>query len=532
MKKSDDEGKVEEKRKPEIVLEAEENSFFDLRTKKGQALFIILTAFIAFLMTQLPLNQLKNILTLPASSECNVSCPPSTQIADEKERKPTYWIYGSGGDGQWVHVNNVLKRLGFERVTENESETADLLWAHDYPFTKLRSKMINLKPHQKVNHFAGCGYFTNKVDLATTKLKYIPSAFKLPKDSEEFKEYSVRNPKKLFVVKHHQHRHIKIKKVTDINLSDNLTFIQEFIDDPLLVDGHKFDIGVYTIITSIDPLRVYIYYGDILFRYCSQKYHPFDPDNVDKYIVGDDYLPTWEIPSLSRYYNGLGYGMKSSFDAYIRDKGSDPKKIWDQVEDAIRLALLNKEPLIKEILQRFRNKQNFFEMARFDLIVDAKLKVYLMEANMSPNLSSAHFKQNFLLYEQVIYNVLNLVGVGHYLNRESFKKRDHETEIMLSTDKNIMVNSENCGKIPCTESCAPVECQLCKPCLSNSDIANLHQSYREHVNRGDTRRIFPVRIENPSEKIDDDESFKNLSAKNQMMTKWFRAKCLMDSNWC
>lgn len=47
--------------------------------------------------------------------------------------------------------------------------------------------------------------------------------------------------------------------------------------------------------------------------------------------------------------------------------------IWDQVEDAIRLAILNKEPLLNEVTQRFKNKQNFFEMARFDLIVDANL---------------------------------------------------------------------------------------------------------------------------------------------------------------
>lgn len=133
-----------------------------------------------------------------------------------------------------------------------------------------------------MNHLPGCGFFTNKIDLATTKLKYIPVAFKLPKDKEEFKAYVEKNPNKQFVVKHHQHRHIQIKKIEEINLANNLTFIQEYVGKPLLVDGYKFDIGVYTIITSIDPLRVYIYFGDILFRYCPEKYHPFDPKNVDK----------------------------------------------------------------------------------------------------------------------------------------------------------------------------------------------------------------------------------------------------------
>jgi tubulin monoglycylase TTLL15 len=36
------------------------------------------------------------------------------------------------------------------------------------------------------------------------------------------------------------------------------------------VDGYKFDIGIYTMITSIDPLRIYIYNGDALLRFCPQ----------------------------------------------------------------------------------------------------------------------------------------------------------------------------------------------------------------------------------------------------------------------
>lgn len=46
-----------------------------------------------------------------------------------------------------------------------------------------------------------------------------------------------------------------------------------------------------------------------------------------------------------------------------------------------------------------------------------------MEANMSPNLSSAHFSQNTLLYEQVIYSLMNLVGIGSSIHRESLRTR-------------------------------------------------------------------------------------------------------------
>lgn len=75
----------------------------------------------------------------------------------------------------------------------------------------------------------------------------------------------------MFVQKQNNHRGIKIKSLKELDFNSSGSFIQEYIDNPLLIDGYKFDIGVYTIITSIDPLRVYIYNGDILFRYYTFK---------------------------------------------------------------------------------------------------------------------------------------------------------------------------------------------------------------------------------------------------------------------
>ena len=53
-------------------------------------------------------------------------------------------------------------------------------------------------------------------------------------------------------------------------------------------------------------------------------------------------------------------------------------------------------------LNRYPHKRAFFEMVRFDFVVGSNLQIYLMEANMSPNLSSKHFALNRRLYEQVI----------------------------------------------------------------------------------------------------------------------------------
>lgn len=98
---------------------------------------------------------------------------------------------------------------------------------------------------------------------------------------------------------------------------------------------------------------------------------------------------------------------------------------------------------------------------------------------------------------------------------------------MMSADKNIAVLAEHCASEKCAESCELPECELCRPCLSVQDISDLHTAFREHVNRGDTKRIFPVPI------IDGKQSdLSDLNEKNQKMSRWFAGKCAMESTWC
>lgn len=445
--------------------------------------------------------------------------------------KPIAWVKGKKMESGYLkHVVNVFIRLGYE-VTYNGDENWDVLWAHNYPFNELKSTMQSLKPYQRVNHFPGSGYISNKVSLAVSGLPYIPRAFRMPGEKDALLKFAKVNPNMMFVQKSNNHRGIKIEKLDNLNLGTEGSFVQEFVHNPLLVDGYKFDIGVYTIITSIQPLRVYIFMGDVLFRFCPEKYHPFDPEVRNKYVVGDDYLPTWKVPSLKPFYTKYGSGMKSSFDAWLKSQGKDASVVWDSVSDAIRTVFYAKESLFIQAGKSYPKTHNFFEMYRFDFVIDDQLQVHLMEANMSPNLSSSHFKENRLLYEQVVFNYLSLVGVGRAIHSGTLEPQSKDEDEMVGSMPDIAVFPNHClTHCNTTNACEQTQCQLCVPCLSSETITDLKQAYREHLARRACRRVVPQAI-NPDH-AHTPSNMDSITAENTLMTEWFRGKCLTDSSFC
>lgn len=78
--------------------------------------------------------------------------------------------------------------------------------------------------------------------------------------------------------------------------------------------------------------------------------------------------------------------MKESFDAYMREIGREPETVWNAVKAAIQEVYLKTEISIVNLLTKYKTKHTFFEMVRFDFVIDEDLNVFIMEVNT--NLSS------------------------------------------------------------------------------------------------------------------------------------------------
>ena len=62
--------------------------------------------------------------------------------------------------------------------------------------------------------------------------------------------------------------------------------VQEYIDKPFLVDGFKCDMRIYVLVTSCDPLRIFLY-NDGLLRMGTEHYvHPSDHNIVSSGMCG------------------------------------------------------------------------------------------------------------------------------------------------------------------------------------------------------------------------------------------------------
>ena len=153
--------------------------------------------------------------------------------------------------------------------------------------------------------------------------------------------------------------------------------IQEYITNPFLIDGLKFDLRLYVLITSADPLKIFLY-KDGLVRLSSEAYEAPTQKNMKNMFK---HLTNYAINKESKTFiqnEEIGEQDKShkrSFAAFwkqLKKQGYDTDQIWHNIKDIILKAFCSGQPFLaheyKSALPKEHTKALCFEVLGYIII--------------------------------------------------------------------------------------------------------------------------------------------------------------------
>ena len=198
---------------------------------------------------------------------------------------------------KYESVRRTSERLGWRSFEATDLKrrkvaTFNVCWT-DSSVTLAR--IMKLRRMQKVNHFPGMLELVRKAGTARNlnkmlhavgkEYKFFPQTFMLPADYTELKqEWGPKNHgNKTFIVKPSkgcQGNGIYLTRCIDDIPPNQPYIVQRYLHRPHLLNGFKYDLRLYCLLTSVKPLRVFLF-REGLVRVCTQKYAPAEKNMSD-----------------------------------------------------------------------------------------------------------------------------------------------------------------------------------------------------------------------------------------------------------
>lgn len=347
----------------------------------------------------------------------------------KKTKKGPKFVWFNLDNTHYLSVRQCVEELGF-RVTDSEWKN-QVFW---YDAGGSIEVAASLEPWQFYNHFPGIWSISRKVELARNfermnrllpdSYSFHPKSFLLPGQFSDMKTYMQSIPKKnkrTFIIKPDrgsQGRGIILVQDPDtIDTYSEMSVAQQYIS-PYLIDGYKFDLRIYVLITSVNPLRIYIH-EEGMARFCTEAYVKPKSSNLDQAY---SHLTNYSLNKKNENFQQpesaeeADIGSKRSLSSVykdIKEKGGNVEELKAKIDDIIRLTLGAVQPFLQNNYQTAISmndgKSRCFEILGFDVLIDKHLNPWLLEVNCMPSLScDSPFDQ--ALKSSVIKGTLKIIG--------------------------------------------------------------------------------------------------------------------------
>lgn len=147
--------------------------------------------------------------------------------------------------------------------------------------------------------------------------------------------------------------------------------VQRYVTRPLLVNGLKFDCRVYVLLTSIIPLRAYLF-EEGLARFCTVPYERPRQRNLQNSCM---HLTNYAVNKKSANFepsrlhdDGTKRSLSSVFELIALEDGPEPSTMWQQIKELAERTLLAIKPSLIEHYGYFlAGKVGFLRWRSFQL---------------------------------------------------------------------------------------------------------------------------------------------------------------------
>ncbi|XP_063240257.1 polyglutamylase complex subunit TTLL1 isoform X2 [Bacillus rossius redtenbacheri] len=248
-------------------------------------------------------------------------------------------------------------------------------------------------------------------------LDFVPVTFVLPADYNMFVEEYRKNPQSTWIMKpcgKSQGAGIflinKLSKLKRWSRESKTPFnptlvkesyvISRYIDNPLLIGGKKFDLRMYVLVTSFRPLKAYLFKLGFC-RFCTVKYDTSIQELDNMYV----HLTNVSVQKHGGEYNCMHGGKLSMQNLRLFLESTRGKEVTEKLFASISWLIVHS---LKAVAPVMANDRHCFECYGYDIIIDDRLKPWLVEVNASPSLTSTTVNDRILKYK-LIDNILSVV---------------------------------------------------------------------------------------------------------------------------
>ncbi|EHB18044.1 Tubulin polyglutamylase TTLL7 [Heterocephalus glaber] len=397
----------------------------------------------------------EGVIQAPSPLNLNTELPyQSTMKKKVRKKKKKEIITANVAGTKFEIVRLVIDEMGFMK-TPDEDETSNLIWCDS------AEKIAELQNYQRINHFPGMGEICRKDFLARNMTKmiksrpldytFVPRTWIFPSEYTQFqnyvKELKKKRKQKTFIVKPANgamgHGISLIRNGDKLPSQDHL-IVQEYIEKPFLMEGYKFDLRIYILVTSCDPLKIFLYH-DGLVRMGTEKYIPPNESNLTQLYM---HLTNYSVNKHNERFERdetEDKGSKRSikwFTEFLQENQHDVAKFWSDISDLVVKTLIVAEPHVLHAYRMCRPGQPpgsesvCFEVLGFDILLDRKLKPWLLEINRAPSFGTDQ-KIDYDVKRGVLLNSLKLLNIRTSDKRRNLAKQKAEAQRRLYGQNSI-----------------------------------------------------------------------------------------------